>query len=148
MFKWRIVANLTNSLGYTASSLGNHEFDDGDGDLEYFCQAVPYPMLACNIDVSQQQPSQLNELIKPSITETILHRGVRHVIGIIGYVTPDTKELSNAGADVKFLDEIPPLQAEVNRMRNEGINTIIAVGHSGYKKDMEIAEKVTIKTDI
>ena len=148
MFKWRIVANLTNALGYTASSLGNHEFDDGDVDLEYFCQAVPYSMLACNIDVSQEQQSaQLKELIKPSITKTILHRGVRHTIGIIGYVTPDTKELSNAGADVKFLDEIPSLQAEANRMRNEGIKTIIAVGHSGYKKDMEIAEKVSIKTE-
>ena len=33
MFKWRVVANLTRPLGYTAQSLGNHEFDDGVPDL-------------------------------------------------------------------------------------------------------------------
>ena len=40
MFKWSIVANLTSSLGYTASSLGNHEFDDGVSDLEDFTHAT------------------------------------------------------------------------------------------------------------
>ena len=89
MFKWKVVANLTKELGYTASSLGNHEFDDGDLDLEMFTNSVPYPMLACNLDLSQQ-PS-LRGLIKPSITKEIVYNGRKHVIGIIGYVTPDTR---------------------------------------------------------
>ena len=142
MFKWPIVANLTNALGYTASSLGNHEFDDGDRDLQNFTKAVPYPMLACNVDL-KQQPA-LNALIKPSITKQILHRGIKREVGIIGYVTPDTRELSNAGANVKFVDEISELQKEVRKMKLRGIKIIIAVGHSGYKKDLEIAKKVTI----
>ena len=144
MFKWPIVANLTNALGYTASSLGNHEFDDGDVDLQNFTKVVPYPMLACNVDLSQQPA--LKTLIKPSITKEIVHRGIKHVVGIIGYVTPDTRELSNAGANVKFVDEIPALQKEVQRMKSLGIKIIIALGHSGYKKDLEIAKKVKIIT--
>ena len=140
MFKGSIVANLTNALGYTASSLGNHEFDDGDLELEKFTKKVPFPMLACNIDLSQQPA--LRALIKPSITKEIVYRGIKHVVGIIGYVTPDTRELSNAGDNVKFLDEIPALQREVQRMKNREINIIIAVGHSGYKKDLEIAKNV------
>ena len=62
MFKWPIVANLTHALGYTASSLGNHEFDDGDLDLPNFTKSVPYPMFACNVDLSHQP--ELNTLIK------------------------------------------------------------------------------------
>ena len=47
MFKWRVVANLTSSLGYDASCLGNHEFDDGVADLEAFSNAIEdsYPLL-------------------------------------------------------------------------------------------------------
>jgi 2',3'-cyclic-nucleotide 2'-phosphodiesterase (5'-nucleotidase family) len=47
MFKWRVVANLTSSLGYDASCLGNHEFDDGCADLEAFSNAIEdsYPLL-------------------------------------------------------------------------------------------------------
>ena len=143
MFKWSIVANLTNALDYTASSLGNHEFDDGDSDLEQFTKAVPYPMLACNLDLSQHDHG-LENLIKPSITKEVLYKGKKHVVGIIGYVTPDTKVLSNAGEKVVFLDEVPALQREVERMQRQGITIIIAVGHSGYKKDLEIAKKVCI----
>ena len=140
MFKWKVVANLTKDLGYTASSLGNHEFDDGDLDLERFTQLVPYPMLACNLDLSQQPT--LKDLIKPSITKEIIYNGKTRVVGIIGYVTPDTKDLSNAGKNVVFLNEIQPLQAEVQKMKNKGVDIIIALGHSGYKQDLDIAKKV------
>ena len=56
MFKWSIVANLTSRLGYTATSLGNHELDDGVGDLIKFVDATQnvYPNLACNLDLSQE----------------------------------------------------------------------------------------------
>ncbi len=42
---------MTRSLGYTASSLGNHEFDDGVVDLVKFATEVTpvYPLLACNL---------------------------------------------------------------------------------------------------
>ena len=140
MFKWKVVANLTKDLGYTASSLGNHEFDDGDMDLERFTQLVPYPMLACNLDLSQQPT--LKDLIKPSITQEITYNGKTRVVGIIGYVTPDTKDLSNAGQNVVFLNEIQPLQAEVQKMKTNGVDIIIALGHSGYKQDLDIAKRV------
>lgn len=51
LLKWTVVSNMTRSLGYTASSLGNHEFDDGVGDLTKFATEVigSYPLLACNL---------------------------------------------------------------------------------------------------
>ena len=51
LLKWTVVSNMTRSLGYTASSLGNHEFDDGVGDLTKFAAEVTdtYPLLACNL---------------------------------------------------------------------------------------------------
>lgn len=54
LLKWSVVSNMTRSLGYTASSLGNHEFDDGVADLVNFANEVTpvYPLLACNLVIS------------------------------------------------------------------------------------------------
>ena len=43
---------------------------------------------------------------------------------------------------VIFNDEIESVQAEVDILESMGINKIIALGHSGITKDMEIAAKV------
>ena len=72
----------------------------------------------------------------------IIYNGRKKTVGIIGYVTPDTKDLSNAGKNVVFLNEIPALQTEVQKMKDQGVNIIIGLGHSGYKKDLEIANHV------
>lgn len=138
MFKWHVVANLTSPLGYTASSLGNHEFDDGVRDLEAYAKSVAqaYPLLACNLDLTSEPG--LRDLIKPAIVKTIGGQKV----AIIGYVTPDTKELSNTGS-VTFLDEVKSIQQEVDRLKaEEGVKIFIAVGHSGYEQDQRIAKEV------
>lgn len=49
--------------------------------------------------------------------------------------------MANSG-ELKFIDEIEALTKEATRLHNEGIKIIIAVGHSGYDVDMEIAAKV------
>ena len=56
LFKWPIVANLTSSLGYTASSLGNHELDDGVDDLVDYLKATrnAYPTLCCNVKLDNE----------------------------------------------------------------------------------------------
>ena len=56
IFKWPIVANLTSSLGYTASSLGNHELDDGVDDLVAYLRDTrnAYPTLSCNLELENE----------------------------------------------------------------------------------------------
>ena len=137
MFKWKVVANLTSSLGYTASCLGNHEFDDGVADLEAYSHAIKdsYPLLACNLDLASVQ--NLNGTIKPYIIQEI--GDVK--IAIIGDVTPATKEISDSGS-VVFIDEVVSLRKAVKEVQDKGANIIIALGHSGYERDLEIAEQV------
>ena len=56
LFKWPIVANLTSPLGYTASSLGNHELDDGVEDLVAYLRDTrdAYPTLSCNLELEDE----------------------------------------------------------------------------------------------
>ena len=59
----------------------------------------------------------------------------------MGYLTPHTAYISNPG-DVIFIDEIEALKAQVEVLKEKGVNIIIAIGHSGYARDMEIAKAV------
>ena len=43
---------------------------------------------------------------------------------------------------MKFKDEVHSTQLEVDKLLADGINKIIALGHSGFEKDKEVAAKV------
>ncbi len=151
MFKWRIVANLTSPVGYQVSSLGNHEFDDGVADLVSFLDATAdaFATVACNVDLSGEP--ELRRRLKGHVVVPVPRLsdggggdggGGRDVlVGVIGYVTPETKDLSSTGR-VVFRDEVEALREEVAELRKKGVGVIVAVGHSGYKVDLRIAQEV------
>ncbi|XP_075233039.1 protein 5NUC-like isoform X2 [Lycorma delicatula] len=136
LFKWKIVAKMTDILGLNAASLGNHEFDDGPQGLAPFINNTHVPILACNLDISKVPILHL-----PNLKKSVVFKYDKLKIGVIGYVTPDTKLISNPG-EVVFLPEIESIQKELDSLKKNGVNIFIAVGHSGIQKDMEIARKV------
>jgi len=137
IFKWPIVANLTSSLGYTASSLGNHELDDGVDDLVAYMRATrnAYPTLSCNLEL-ENEPDLDQELRCSVVVEVGGQK-----IGIMGYLTPETKDLASTGGIV-FVSEVEALRSEARRLKSKGVDILIAVGHSGFNEDNEIAREV------
>ena len=79
----------------------------------------------------------LEPFIRPSVVYDIGWRKV----GIIGYLTPETADLAQTGA-VRFLDEADKIQEQVDQLKDQGVDILIAVGHSGYDVDLKIAQKV------
>ena len=63
------------------------------------------------------------------------------VVGIVGYLTPKTKEKSHP-EEVILTDEIEALKIEVKKLHDEGTDIIVAIGHSGYDKDKEVPTSV------
>lgn len=51
------------------------------------------------------------------------------------------------GPNLVFNDEIQSVQAAVHELIDAGVNKIIALGHSGYDKDIEVA-KNTVGIDV
>ena len=43
---------------------------------------------------------------------------------------------------MKFLDEVISIDKEAKRLKAKGVDIIIALGHSGFKMDKKIAQKV------
>ncbi|CAH1776836.1 unnamed protein product [Owenia fusiformis] len=136
-FEGRATSQFMNEMGYDAMALGNHEFDNHLEGLIPFINNVTFPILAANIDASDEPTFQ--GLVKKYTVLTV----AGEKIGVVGYLTSQMPALSQRFGKLKFLDEIETIQAEVDKLTAQGINKIIALGHSGYKTDKEIAKQVT-----
>nr|XP_040229791.2 protein 5NUC [Anopheles coluzzii] len=134
VFKDNITAAFLNILKPDAISLGNHEFDLGVEGLVPFLNEVDFPVLVTNLDLSKTPEMQTSRSLQRSIIFT--KAGVR--IGVIGYLTPETKQLAPINT-VEFLDEIEEINKEATSLKNQGVNILIALGHSGLERDKEIA---------
>lgn len=126
------------SVFFAFQSLGNHEFDDGVKGLVPYINALKFPIVTANVDFSKEPELQKTPL-KPSTILTVA--GIK--IGIIGYLTPETKIISQT-ENVIFRNEVDALIEESEKLKKQGIKTIIAVGHSGFDMDKVIAEKVPL----
>jgi len=135
-YKGQAAAEMMNRLGYEAMTVGNHEFDDGPAVLRGFIDAVKFPVLLANADVSAEP--QLSSVLKPS---AVIPKGAARV-GLIGITPAGTGGSSSAGPNVKFADPIPAVEREVAALTKQGVNKIILLSHSGYDVDQEIAAKV------
>ncbi|XP_030029332.2 uncharacterized protein LOC115446696 [Manduca sexta] len=118
-------------------SLGNHEFDNGVSGLTPFIENLTCPIVAANLILDKVPELAQTEKLKKSVVLNVNDKK----IGIVGYLTPDTKVLAVKN-DVEYIEEVEALNIEVKRLQSQGIKIIIALGHSGYLKDLEIAKKV------
>ncbi|ABF44184.1 MULTISPECIES: bifunctional metallophosphatase/5'-nucleotidase [Deinococcus] len=125
-----------NLQGYQAMAVGNHEFDNGPEALARFAQKAQFPLLAANLDLSQEP--RLKDLIKPY---AVLNVGGQKV-GVIGAVTPDLPLISSPGDNVKMLELMQSLKNSVEALQAQGINKIILLSHLGYTLEQEVAKTV------
>ncbi|CAG0884857.1 unnamed protein product [Cyprideis torosa] len=136
LYKGPLLAFVANTLDYDAMALGNHEFDDGPAGLRPFLKAVEFPVLAANVNATAEP--LINGLFLPYV---VVNVDGRHV-GIIGFLTPDTESLANPGPTIKFEDEVTVLNKTAQFLTRQGVDIIIALGHSGWETDVDIAEMV------
>ena len=136
-YKGKLAAEMMNKMGYDAMTVGNHEFDDGPEVLRGFMDAVSFPVLMSNADVSREE--LLKDVLKKS---SIIEKGGEK-IGLIGLTPQDTDELASPGPNVIFTDPVDAVQHEVDALTAEGVNKIIVLSHSGYGVDQRVAAGTT-----
>ncbi|KIC50938.1 5'-nucleotidase C-terminal domain-containing protein [Tateyamaria sp. ANG-S1] len=135
-YKGAAEAEFMEKIGYDAMAVGNHEFDDGPPKLAEFIDAVSFPVISGNLDLSAEE--MLNGKVENHV---VLEVGGKK-IGIVSALAVDTVETSSPGPNVVFQDEIEALQADVATLQEEGVDIIIALNHVGLNKDLAIAEAV------
>ncbi|KAK1805519.1 hypothetical protein P4O66_019822, partial [Electrophorus voltai] len=138
-YKGKEAAYFMNKLGYDAMALGNHEFDNGvDGLITPFLQMVNCTVLSANIKPDDNLAPKISGYYLSSKIFTVNTEKV----AVVGYTSRETPALSLPGPHLRFEEEVSSLQMEVSKLITLGINKIIALGHSGFAVDKEIAKKV------
>ena len=135
-YKGSAAAEFMNAIGYDAMAVGNHEFDDGPQGLSDFIDAVDFPVVSGNMDLS----GDVVLAGKVPATTVLDVNGTQ--VGIVSALATDTAETSSPGPNVMFIDEIESLTAQVAELEAQGVDIIIALTHVGFGKDVEIAENV------
>ena len=82
-----------NLLNMTACALGNHEFDDSPEGLLPLAQQATFPIVCSNCDFTEMP--EFHNLVKPYIVVEVEGRK----IGVIGYLTPNTRVRSDYYAE-------------------------------------------------
>ena len=109
-YKGKLAAEMMNKMGYTAMTVGNHEFDDGPEVLRGFVDAVNFPILMSNADISGEA------LLLDVIQKSVVIEQAGEKIGLIGLTPEDTDELASPGPNVIFSDPSEAVQIEVDRL--------------------------------
>jgi len=136
-YKGDVAAEMMNKMGYHAMAVGNHEFNHGPETLRAFIDAVDFPVLMANADVSQE-PFLADAVQKAVVLEVAGER-----IGVIGLTPQNNDELSSPGPNIVFTDPVPAVQEQVDRMTNNGIDKVVLLSHSGLNIDRRIAAETT-----
>jgi len=133
------VIAAMNTLGFDASTLGNHEFNYGLDFLMKSLAGANFPIVSANVVKKMgASPREDETMIKPYIIldrEVTDGAGEKHPIrvGLIGFVPPqimnwDRKHLEG---NVQTRDIVTTAAAWVPQMREEGCDIIVALSHSG-----------------
>ncbi len=136
-YKGMLAAEMMNQMGYDAMTVGNHEFDDGPEVLRGFMDAVSFPVLMSNADVSGE------ELLAGKLAKSVIIERGGEKLGLIGLTPQDTDELASPGPNIVFTDPVQAVQGEVDKLTAEGVNKIIVLSHSGFGVDQAVAAETT-----
>jgi len=135
-YKGKVEAEFLNQMKFDAMTVGNHEFDDGEDALAPFLDVIQFPVLSANVQASAA--AKVGDRIKPSV---VLEVGGQK-IGIIGAVTTETPEIASPGPNITIEDDIKTITAEVEKLKAQGVNKIIALTHVGYPRDKEMIARI------
>jgi len=133
----QIEVELHNALGYDATALGNHEFDNGLDDLAARVKRLKADVLCANYDFSK---FTLGKYVKPY---TIVKKaGLK--IGIVGLLTDVSSVVAHDIAkNLHYLDPAVVVNAYAEYLTDKKkCDMIIVLSHLGFGEDMDLASKI------
>jgi 5'-nucleotidase / UDP-sugar diphosphatase len=141
----KAIIEWMNTMGYTAATLGNHDFDIGWNNAKALVQQAKFPVLCAN--VFNTQANERVDWIKDMVM--VDAAGVK--VAIIGMATEATAKISFAknleGLSFKPVAEMLP--GLVKAARDQGAQIVLAPVHAGlpYKATLQTAYRNMLTED-
>ena len=132
---------MQNIMQVDVSATGNHELDGGADSFEKALKGKNIPFVVTNAEFDDDSP--MGEITKKSVIKE--QNGIKY--GFIGAMPIDiekcTKEKAREGVKVMdFDDTIEALQEEINKLKQQGVNRIILLSHTGNETEKELAKNL------
>lgn len=133
---------LMSKMGYHASTIGNHEFDNGMDNITAQLQHAKFDMLNANYDLTN---TSLNGFVKPHQIYEI--DGIK--IGVFGLgIELEGLVSENMYKETKYLNPLEIAQDQIKVLKNDyQCDLIICLSHLGYQyksdkiDDIKLAEQ-------
>ncbi len=127
MTRGMATITMMNKLGYSASSLGNHEYDFGEDNLKKILASAKFQIVDSNIRL--KDGGDLVSYTKPYTVVEV--DGLK--IGVVGAITPETRT-SVMPTYVKHIDFTNPaveIAKYLPELKKKGVNAVVALVHDG-----------------
>ncbi|MFB2777684.1 bifunctional UDP-sugar hydrolase/5'-nucleotidase [Shewanella mangrovisoli] len=151
-FKGKANAHLLNLLAPDAMVIGNHDIDEGNARLAEFAKQIDFPLLAGNMDLSQEdihKPGNLRTVVnilaydeKNQLASYLEKPFYDKKLAIIGITLDQMKDIARPDPDTHFVDAIATTARTVAHLHAKGIKHIIVLSHLGLDQDKRLAEQV------
>lgn len=132
-----------NLAGFMATALGNHECDMPTPQFVNLIKDKKYKLLGFNMNPTKD--NLINNYIEKSYIQEV--NGNKY--GVIGLVPADLpihvkvqEHLPDLNIEADFDKTVSAVQKEVDKFKEQGINKVIILSHSGYKQDVKLAKNV------
>ncbi|HVE98991.1 MAG TPA: 5'-nucleotidase C-terminal domain-containing protein [Mycobacteriales bacterium] len=114
-----------NLMGFTADTLGNHNFDRGVGHLQRMVDLAEYDVLAANL---RDPEASLTGVAPYAVYEV---GGV--TVGVVGVINPEAPTLVRPGSfgPLTVTDPVPAANQARARAQAQGAEVVIALTHMG-----------------
>lgn len=134
-------ATFMSQMGYSAMTIGNHEFDANQDALYDAFRDASFPILSANLRFTANK--SLPGLVKPSTVVSIPVGNQIFKLGLVG-ITDEHLENDVPKANLKGIvveDAVTALRREVKKLQSQGCDAIFALTHVGWNRDLELAEQ-------
>ncbi len=137
---------LLGKMGFDATTLGNHEFDDGlkslAASIEASAAGQKLPVIvSSNIQYGESEDSKALKAVmeKHGTNIQILEKnGVK--IGLFGLMGKQASSSVIDGGDVTFADQTEIARQCVSALKDQGVDVIICLSHCGTSSDKSKSE--------
>lgn len=128
LFGGEVEFRSMSEMRYDASTLGNHDFDNGVEGLVAMLPHATFPFVSANYDVSGA-PRALREQVTPYLIRQL--GPIR--VGIFGLgIAFDRLVLPSLHVGVTYLDPIPVAREMVQELRRQGCHLVVCLSHLGH----------------
>jgi len=127
IFNGELEVLCMNQQRVIASTLGNHEFDNGLESLNTMLSKAEFPLICCNYHC---EGTPVEQRVIPRMV--LVNHGVK--IGVTGAsVSPDGLIFARNWQGIEFEDPITAVNREAALLRKEGCDLVIVLSHLGYQ---------------